>query len=313
MLVAALVALLMPAGVLRAAPIAAPAPVIGSNGALNVTMNGSTPVLGVSAYGGSGMGMAVAFGTISETSVLGVLAENASLAGATWVVTNVSTPSRFAYEYAASVPVHGLLGLPVGTAQVTAGFSIPTAKNLNATYSLSVAAWPWLLAGGNLTAEIDLVPTVASAEHLEQNSSGSTVYSMVNATGNASAFAAVPATANMTGPTGLLETIPVVGVVVSLAASLGVIEVTVGSAANDSRSVNYSGTVTGVSPERGIGPPPPPPVSVGPVRIPIYEFVAIGGVAGVVSIALAGVTRRLRRTPSDLEYVDPPEAVGVLP
>ncbi len=282
-----------------------------SNGHVLCVFAPGSPAVTVSAVADAGAGMTVGLSSLTQSSVAGVLSASASAAGATWVATNASyntsTTSVYAMSYAAELPVHGLLDLPLGSANVTMQVSLVDNQTPSAgaagqvSVSLSVRDWPWQLDPGHLVANITVAPGVPGTERLvEGGPTGAMVSSVSTANGSTLAYLAVAASGNYTPTSGLGGIVGVVASVLGLTAGGATISLTFGAAANDARSMNDTDQVVAMQPGTTITLPGP----TGPVQIPIWELLGVAGAAIVASVAVAGGVRRARHAPSDLEYVE---------
>ena len=185
----------------------------------------------------------------------------------------------------------------VGAAQVRVDFVLPAYAEEGSgpvdtvTVNLSLSEWPWQAAGDHLMFSFSAWPNFAVAEHLAIGTSPSSLLSGVS-TPSGAAFeemaAATHAVANATGPAPKNIT---AAPIASGTPSLGGVSVTMGSAAGEYSSLNYSATVRVLFPTSIAG-------------IPTIDLVAVGGTATLISLLVATGARRLRRRPSDLTYVE---------
>jgi hypothetical protein len=272
-----------------------------SNGFVECLFNTTTPGVTVSSAGSAGLGLWLGMAALSQAGLGGILSISASLSGANWTAENVSTSSALILAYQTTAPVRSALGV-VGNATVSASFSLlepeAAAGNLSdrVAVTLSISSWPWLVLGGPLDAEIALAAPSGGATHLAAGAgSPVSIDSVDNATGQTAVYFAGDANATMVnGTTGLLGTISVITSMVGLTASSAGLSVSFGPTANHARSVNYTSEVFVVPGIGGVVPV---------VKIPVTELLAAVGAAAAASLAIAGATRRVRRSPSDLEYV----------
>lgn len=297
--------------VAASAPPAAAAAFSWSNGEVVCVSDGSMPRATVTAAGHAGAGLSMAVGNLTQVTLLGVAAATASLTSASWSVANVSSATDFAVNYTAHVPVYETalltLGLQIGTVTVVAAFSMgnyspsahPPADAYAVDLSLSIVGWPWLatLGAGPLLANLSVAPA-APLVHLTTGSGNATVNATESTSGATMAYLSLGTTANVTAG-GTPATIPVLGSLLAVAAGGASLSVNFTTAAMGASAVNYTSAAF-VEPAAVI----PPTIQIpGAPPIPTADFLAVGGAGVLVSLAVAGAARRLRRSPSDLEYV----------
>jgi len=277
-----------------------------SNGDVLCTFDPSQPSVTVTANGSLAQGIWLGMGEVRQESLLGVVRSSAMLTTADWSVANVSSPSQYSLRYSANVPVlstiAATLGIELGTVAVNATFSLELDSNATdapSTYevavALSLAHWPWApLSTGSLAANFTLAPASASVGYLKEGAgANSSIGAVNNSSGATLAYLAMGAQANITNATGITAAVPVTPTLLAMTGETATMEVDFSSSASHARAVNYTADVIVTPPSivSAVASIPPP-------------LLAGGIVAGaVVSLAVAGVTRRLRRTPSDLEYV----------
>jgi hypothetical protein len=278
--------------------VGAPAytPTSWTNGEVVCSFAASVPSVTVSPLASPASGMRIGLGALTQDSLTGVLA-TASLTNASWYATNLSTPDQYSLVYTSTVYVSvlGLLSVPTATVSVGISLADPSdgssALADHVAVSLSVSGWPWVSGLSNL--ELTLSISAAGANHLESiGTSGTSIGSMSNASGGAVAYVSMPGIANTSNSSGPVGTIPVVSAPSGLTPESGALTISFGSAAAGSKTVSYDPEIIVVIPGHG------------PVQIPLAYLAAAGGAAVLASLAIAGVTRRVRRSPTDLEYVE---------
>ncbi|MFY9716381.1 MAG: hypothetical protein WAK40_00360 [Thermoplasmata archaeon] len=295
---------------LAASASATPPPFVPSswnNEVVVCTFDPTDPSATIGANGTSESGMWMGMGSLTATGVAGAITETASLSGATWTALNLSTAGLYSLAYTSNVPVVSVLDLPLGTTNVTIIFSLPDSnsstavQNETVTTTLSVVGWPLAVLSSNLTAELDFRPANASAEHLEGPvTGGSAIESIGNASGIANAYLNLSKTAVVSTASGILSTIPVVSGLLGLTPDSGTLAVSFATPPSTAMSVNYTTAMQVVPPQQPVHPIVPPL----PGHVPTADFLAAAGAAVLASLAIAGATRRVRRSPSDLEYVE---------
>jgi len=276
------------------------------NGVVVCEFGTTAPSVTAEANGSTAAGMWVGLDSLTATSVAGLITETADLSATSWSVLNLSTATQYSLGYTTEVPVTTLLGLSLGTANVTVTFSLAdsafasSAQNRTVGIGLSVVGWPLDVLSSNMTAELSFRPANASAEHLAASTTGTTgIASVENATGATDAYLNASSTGVIESSGGILSTIPVVSAVLGLSVGSATLAVSFGAPATTASSVQYETALQVVSAETPRHSHLPLPG-----HLPTADFVAAAGAAVLVSLGLAGATRRVRRSPSDLEYVE---------
>ena len=313
----AVLGLLLSVGVVPAAS-AAPVPQGGTiytptgwnNTAVQCTFNATAPSATVSSMGSIVAGLWMEGATISAANALGVANETAKLSAATWTAVNQTTAAAYSVDYSARVPVVGLLGLTVGTMNASVSFSLrqpsgPTASPSDVVSVVTtVSSWPWQLLYPQLRLNLSVTAANPATEHLTiDRTSGLEVVSSNNATGHVDAFLRAPASANGTTSGGLLKAVALVGTAIGSIAGSVTISLTANSSAFQDKEIAFATPVT-VVPAQPIGSGGGLP---GAGSVPLPDLAAAGAAGIVVSLAVAGVTRRARHAPSNLEYVEEEE------
>lgn len=290
-----------------AAPPAGPtsySPTSWNNSAVLCRFNAETPGATISALGAPSDGLTIGLGTITESSAVVPVAATASLSAVVWTTVNTSSPTAYSLAYYAEVPVRTVLDLPLGTANVTIEFDLPRTSASSelamdtVAFSMTVAGWPWQALFPDISANLTFAVAAPSTEHLSVDTSvGMLVESVANRTGAPAAYFAMPSTANATSPGGTTAPISLSGAMETLGPLGGVLSVSFGHSAANASSFGFSAPMVVV--------PPGPVLSLpGGVHVPVVDLVAVIAAATVVSLAIAGATRRVRRAPSDLEFVE---------
>ena len=294
---ALLLVLLLAAPAVRAAPTSARGPTYTptswTDGAIVCSFDPSGPGVTVSAESAPAIGLWLGMGSVTE-SLAGVVLASASLNGSTWVATNESNTTLYSVSYQTSVSVLNTDLIPLPAATIRVGFSLADSPAAGASsdrvaVSLSIVSWPWVSDLSQLAVTIALAQK--GGAHLAANGTTS-VASYANATGALVAYLATGGQANATSSGGTVLPVVVAASIVHLSASAAGMSFLFGSPADGASSVNYSAEVIVPLPGRGS------------VAIPTSYLAAAAGAAVVASLAIAGVTRRVRRAPSDLEYVE---------
>ncbi|HYA71247.1 MAG TPA: hypothetical protein VEH28_07775 [Thermoplasmata archaeon] len=274
-------------------------PVSWTNGVVLCQFAAVSPSVAVSALSLTGSGVTVSLLSVVEAGPTGSVAATTSLDGLSWTVANWSNEDAFDLAYSLHAPLSSTTNPPstVGSTDLQVQFVLPAYEGspkgptdeVNVVFSL--LNWTWQHPGDHLVLSFTAAPTFPLAEHLNataaphwllsstSNQSGA-VLEQIGA--NASATAATG-----TGPASSVSASPALTIA---SPSKAVVNVTFGSSAGTFSSLTYTAQVGVVLPATVAG-------------IPLSELAA-AGVAGVaVSLAVAGIVRRVRRRPSKLVYV----------
>jgi hypothetical protein len=261
------------------------------NGLVLCTFSSSQPSVAVSAESLNGTGLGTGVAEVQEVSLSGAVVASAAFPSANWSQVNNSHDSWFDMTYTSQVPVTGAAGSS-GTLGVRVDFVLPAyaetpGQNLSAVnFTLSLSNWPWQQPNDRLRATLPVWTAFPAAEYLVAGTgTGPIVTALSTATGQPREYVIVPSAAT-TGNGTVSASSSLV-----LSGASGTVAVTFGSEAGQFSSLNYSTHVGIILPRTVAG-------------IPIYDFVAVGGVGAAVVLAVAVVTRRLRHAPSDLEFVE---------
>jgi hypothetical protein len=270
-----------------------------TNGVVQCDFSGTLPSTTVGALSLPGTGMAVQLGAMEEVTPTGMVVTEASMANATWSVENLSTPSVFDLTYVASVPIEprGSEGA-TGTVAMAVHFLLPaytedTNVNLSlVTVSITASNWSWTYPTDQLALVFPLAPVDPSSEHLAAPAAGnSSLESRSVSTGALMEVFSPAATASI-GPSGELARSTVATPSYSVQPTAGSATVLIGTGSTGTYSaLAYVAQVGIVLPATIAG-------------IPLYEYVVVGTLAGVIAVVVGVGTRRLRGRPSDLTYVD---------
>lgn len=276
-----------------------PAPKEWTNGAVLCEFMPSVPTVSVSALDRAQTGLSATMSSVEEISPSGQVVAAATVASADWTASNLSDDDVYDLSYNVLVPVTGSTeSAPVlGSANLTVAYVLPAYEGStngsvdSVSVDLQVAGWPWQGTEDHLALNFEVWPSYVNEEHLVLRGTSGALLTSVSATsgtaleqmdGSASAIAnpsssspiSIPASASVTGNN-----------------SSAVVSVSFGSAAGTFSTLNYSASVTVLFPETVAG-------------IPTIDLVAVGSLAALISVLVAGGVRITRRRSSDLTYVD---------
>jgi hypothetical protein len=266
------------------------------NGTVNCLFNATAPAVAASATQRNGTGMSLALERIDERNSSGAPVATAVMGAVPWDPVNTSTGQWFVMNYTRALPVTNpsVPSQQYGTVNLTLDFSLirnlsdPTARQV--TVALAIDGWPWQSSQDRLALVVPIWSTFPGAEHIVTGSStDSTVASVSTASGQTleSFTAGVSATANAGG------NIPV-SAQSTLAGGVATVTLTLGAGVGGATSIAYGATLS-ILPSAAV------------LGLPLYDYAAVAGGAGLVALFVGVGTGRLRRRPSDLIYVEESE------
>jgi hypothetical protein len=270
-----------------------------NNGVVLCVFNSTSPSVAVSAFGLNDSGLSSSLSQVAEVNPEGATVAVASVAQASWNAWNASVDDTFDQAYQAHVALLPASGSapPLGAADLRVDYTLPayagsgSGSLSSVTAVFQVSNWSWQNPADRLVLTLPLWPTFAQAEHLGgQGSNGAEVTSWSTATGDAREYVQLSDRANATPVGGATASVGV-SPVVSLSPSFASVNVTVGSSAGDFVSMSYVATVSIAVPAHLAG-------------LPLYDYALVAGAAAALSILVAAGTLRVRRRPSDLQYVE---------
>lgn len=266
-----------------------------TNGPVLCVFNASLPSVVVSASALNDTGIGAGLSQIDElNATTGSVVATATMGSAAWEGANNSTARWFVMSYAEWVtvssggpPVHA-----VGSAWVSIQFVLsrppttaPEADEV--AFQLTVQDWPWQAVGDRLALEIQTWSAYPTIEHMTVSSPTSQqVESVRTSTGEPLEY--FLANSSAITETGL--SIPVTPQT-AIADGVATTTLTLGSGAAGSSALEYQASL-------GIL------LSTHVLGLPLYDYAAVGAGAGLVALVVGVGTRRVRRRPSDLTYVE---------
>jgi hypothetical protein len=267
------------------------------NGAVNCVFNASTPAVIVSATHLTGTGMGLGLEQVDERTPGGTTVATAVTSSVPWDPVNDSTSVWFDMNYSGTVPVTNAtvpshqdgvvqLNLDFG---LTRNLSVPTHAD-QVFFTLSLSGWPWQGSQDNLALVVPVWSAFATSEHVVVGSSSSpTVESLSTASGQPLEYFTAGTSAN--GTTG--APIPV-SAETTLTAGKATTTLTLGPGVSGASALTYQATL-GIIPSTHV------------LGLPLYDYAAVAGGAGLVALVVGVSTGRIRRRPSDLTYVEESE------
>ena len=265
-----------------------------TNGSVTCEFNDSLPSVVVSPNALDDAGIGMALGQITEESTSGVADAIAVPSTAEWEPENASSAQSYAMNYSEYVNVTNATDTArtVGQAWVSLSFSLNRTPP-NATLAdvvsmqLSIQNWPWQSARDTLALVIPLWSEYSGTEHVLVNSSSSSrVESVNNSDGHPDEYFEAGLSAS-TGTGAVMSVSPQTTVVGGIATTT----LTFGPGAGGATDVAYQATL-GITPSTRV------------LGLPLYDYLAVAGGAGLVALVVGVGTRRVREGPSDLTYVE---------
>ena len=273
-----------------------------TNGMVLCQFAASAPSVVVSARNLTGTGMTVSNLTVSEVDPAGATMATAASGGLAWNVSNLSWSDAYALGYSVAAPISGGSGgpaaTPLGSVDLGVEFLLPETAGLplgpldTVQVVFSVDNWSWQAVGDHLVLAFATAASFPSTEHLVATSSpGWLVASAANSSGAELDRLGANSSAEAASASHVNSTIAAAPSLVSLTARTAEVSVNLSSAAGSFASLVFSARVGVVLPATVAG-------------IPVADLAAAGIAAGLVSVAVALTTRRLRGRPSRLVYAD---------
>jgi hypothetical protein len=269
-----------------------------TNGTVLCIFNQNFPAVTVSALGLQDTGIGAGLGKINEISrATEAAVASAVIASAAWEPDNTSTSEWYSMNYTEIVNVTNATtpGQTLGTAWVSLNFSlsrVPANAMLadQVNFHLTIQNWPWQSSQDTLTLVVFIWSAFSGTEHVVVSTANSSRVESVRISNGQPLeyFQAGPSATTGTGA----------GVAVSpqttVTASGATTTLTLGPGAANAHTLTYEATL-GITPSTKV------------LGLPLYDYAAVAGGAGLVALAVGVGTRRIRRRPSDLTYVEESE------
>ena len=269
-----------------------------SNGVVVCNFTIDHPAVTVSGAVRNDSGLYAGFESLEELAPNGTVRAWANLTGPQWAIVYSSSREQVALNYTAAVPAMagGVGASSIGSVHVSA--SISTAYSDGATpasssrvaLNLTASSWPWVSASDSLVLVVPLWPgNTATERMIVDPESPTSVDNNAVATDAPQEYFTGGTAVTVTSAAGVNTTLAVAP---RLALTPGYGTLTVPLASNGAAfaSVTWSS-------ELGLV------VNAKPLGLPLYDYIAVTAGAAVVSLGAAGVLRRVRRRPSDLDEV----------
>lgn len=269
-----------------------------TNGSVLCVFNDSVPSVTVSAFDLNASGMVGGLAAVEEVSpTTEATVSVASMSSLSWEPENASSAAAYAMSYSEEVPVFTVGPSPTaaGVAGVSVTFTLDrtassAAPSDQVSFQVSIEDWPWQSTQDTLALVVPMWSADAATEHLVvPSSSTARIESVSSSTGQMREYFEAGSTAETSTGT----SVPV-GVSSVETDGVATATLTLGSPAGGATGLTYSATF-GIAPTTRV------------LGIPLYDYAAVAGGAGLVALVVGVGTGRIRRAPSDLTYVEESE------
>jgi hypothetical protein len=268
-----------------------------TNGTVMCVFSPTLPAVTVSATALNGTGIAAALGQITEESPSGVPIATAVPTTIPWEPVNASSSEWLTMNYSQFVSVTNATNpsQSLGPAWVSVSFALnqtpPNATLADVVaFQLSIQGWPWHSPSDTFALSVLTWSAYSASEHMVVSSPSSPrVESVNNSNGHAQEYFEAGLTAT-TGTGAVLAVTPHT----VLAGGIATTTLTLGPGAGGASAVTYQATL-GITPSTPV------------LGLPLYDYLAVAGGAGLVALVVGVGTRRVREEPSDLTYVEEAE------
>jgi hypothetical protein len=268
-----------------------------TNGTVMCVFGATLPSVTVSATALNGTGIAAALGPITEVSPSGVPIAMAVPSTIPWEPVNASSSEWLMMNYSQFVSVTNATNpsQTLGQAWVSVSFALNQTPP-NATladlvaFQLSIQEWPWHSANDSLALSVSTWSADSASEHVTVSSPTSPRVENVN---NSNDHVQEYFEAGLTATTGIGAVLSVTPHTV-LAGGIATTTLTLGRGAGGASAITYQATL-GITPSTPV------------LGLPLYDYLAVAGGAGLVALVVGVGVRRVREEPSDLTYVEETE------
>jgi hypothetical protein len=265
-----------------------------SNSAVLCVFDGSLPSVTVSAVNLNNTGISAAMEQVSEISPLGVSVATAVVSSSDWEPDNFSSAQSYVMNYSQFVSVTNATDAShiLGQAWISVSFSLnrtsPIASLADVVdIELSVQEWPWQSASDSLALIVPVWSANSTSEHVVVGPATSPrVESVRNSNGQVLEYFEAGATAT----TGTGVVVPVSSET-TISHGIATATLSLGRGAGGASAIFYQATM-GITPSTRV------------LGLPLYDYLAVAGGAGLVALVVGVGARRVRQQPSDLTYVE---------
>jgi hypothetical protein len=268
-----------------------------SNGPVQCVFNGTLPTVTVSATALVDNGLGAGLVAVNEMSSAGTPVATALMNSTVWDPEDQSSSSWYKMNYTEQVNVTNAAtpGKTLGTSSIAITFSLArppgnSSVSDQVAFQVSIDQWPWQSPHDTLALVVPMWSAFSTAEHVVvPSSTTSRIDNVQNSTGTSVEYFAAGSSA--TTGSGV-----VVGVTpqTTLTDGIATTTLTFGPGAGNASALTYEATLGITLNTRVLG-------------LPLYDYVAVAGGAGLVALVVGVGTRTIRRHPSDLTYVEEPQ------
>lgn len=298
-----LLVLLAVVGLLAATPARAawngydPEPYEWTNGTVLCVFNATLPSVTVSASGLSGTGMGAGLDQINEITTTGTPVASAAMSSVAWDPVNASSSQWFVMNYSETVNVTSAATPTdtLGSAGIALNFALdrtPANTTLaeQVSLQLSIQGWPWQNSQDTLVLVVPSWSAFSTSEHMVV---ATPVTPRVESVRTLNGQPLEYFEAGTSATTGAGTSVPV-STQTTVTNGIATTTLTLGAGAGGATALTYEATL-GITPNTRV------------LGLPLYDYAAVAGGAGLVALFVGVGTRRVRRQSSDLTYVEEAE------
>ncbi len=276
-------------------------PIAWTNGTVLCQFVATSPQVAVSAVAVNESGLSVSMLEVSEMDPAGTAVASASSSAASWAVANLSTDDQYDLEYSASAPVEtGPSSAPtfVGSVDLSIQFILPAYEDSGAgplttvNVVFGVSDWPWQSGSDHLEIVLGAAPSFSATERMGLVTGGGWLLaSNATSSGQERERLGMNSTATASAAGGSVTSVPATGTVNLSSPQWATVAIDFGTTAGAFTELSFGARVGVVLPATIAG-------------IPLPELLATIAAAALVTALVAVSTRRLRRRPSSIIFVD---------
>jgi hypothetical protein len=269
-----------------------------TNGSVLCVFNETAPTVTLSATGLHDTGLGAGLAEINEISpTTGTIIAVASMSSAAWEPEDTSDSQWYSMNYTQWLNVTSATtdGKVLGAAWISLNFSLArTPANTTVAdqvnFQLVIQHWPWQSTQDTLALVVPIWSAFSTSEHVVVGSPTTPrIESVRNSNGQPLEYFQAGPSATSGSGAGISVTPQT-----TLTAGVAITTLTFGNAAGGASSLTYEATLD-ITPTTHV------------LGLPLYDYAAVAGGAGLVAFVVGVGTRRIRRRPSDLTYVEESE------
>jgi hypothetical protein len=268
-----------------------------TNGSVLCNFSATLPSVTVSADGLNGTGMGAGLDQVNELSPTGLVVASAVTSSVDWDPENETTAQSFALSYSEPLNVTNV-SAPAGPskmAQISVDFALARTPSNAAqadvvSFQVSVQDWPWQSPQDTLALVVPIWSAFSTTEHVVVSSSTAPKVESVRNSNDQPLEYFEAGSAATTGTGSFVA----VSAETTFTDGVATTTLTLGPGVGGASAVTYQATL-GITPSTKL------------LGLPLYDYAAVAGGAGLLALVVGVGTRRVRRRPSDLTYVEEPE------